>query len=823
MVKIAFHDNQLCERGTTIAVYDYAYYNKHYLGNESIIMYDATNNHSNVSAVIEKFAKEFTLRPYNHWSEADGILSQEGCDILYMIKAGDWDGRMAKVCKNIIHCVFNTQYKHGDVYGRISSCFGKDYPVVSHIATLPDIDTNMRQELTIPDTAVVFGRHGGMDQFNISYVHGVIDKITDENPNIYFLFVNTDKFCKEKPNIIHLGKIIDLEEKTRFINSCDAMIHARLMGETFGSAVAEFSIRNKPVITCNRGHDIAHLDIMKDKCFKYGDAGELYSIFNQVYSEIGEIKLKDWNAHRMYSPEKVMDTFNEVFIRPCLIPQTNTVKFQDLKLEYFLLDLLGKNSIGRGECWEKHMISFFKNYTKKCKVGNIIDIGANFGFHSVMFSKLINGKVFSFEPQQQNYQLLLNNIKHNDIQNIVAYNHACGDSDTTVSLPIIPHNITEWNMGDFTPNIMLGRCKSNTVRSVILDNFDLPKIDFIKIDVQGWEKKVLSGLVQTLRKDKPILIVEFEEHQLSKVNCSSKELFDFIRGLDYYIFYLEFEYPCDHICVHNDNLKEFEHLFSENIYPHTTDNKLNFNYTNGVNKKYTDHFMYDMHVDMTNHNNDSHTAEQLQSDTLIRTIDIYKQKTEGARTKNGGSWDNLWKPGYLHGLWLQSNKNITTAVDIGCGSGWFVNYLIDEYKFEHVTGIEPSQAAIDIGIKICPNNAATNRVSYLCGHPEVELSKLALTEPTLFTTFIVLSRINDDSVIKILKEMNTVAPVGSVCIFNENYDTTFHQELWHCRSREWWKSHLPGWKVIFDERPRPDLNNNWKQGILGIKQKSLSV
>ena len=36
MVKIAFHDNQLCERGTTVSLYDYAYYNKHYLGNESI-------------------------------------------------------------------------------------------------------------------------------------------------------------------------------------------------------------------------------------------------------------------------------------------------------------------------------------------------------------------------------------------------------------------------------------------------------------------------------------------------------------------------------------------------------------------------------------------------------------------------------------------------------------------------------------------------------------------------------------------------------------------------------------------------------------------
>ena len=58
MVKIAFHDNQLCERGTTVSLYDYAYYNKYYLGNESIIMY-YNNHHWNVPEVIDKFKKEF--------------------------------------------------------------------------------------------------------------------------------------------------------------------------------------------------------------------------------------------------------------------------------------------------------------------------------------------------------------------------------------------------------------------------------------------------------------------------------------------------------------------------------------------------------------------------------------------------------------------------------------------------------------------------------------------------------------------------------------------------------------------------------------------
>ena len=179
------------------------------------------------------------------------------------------------------------------------------------------ISSNLRKELNIPDHAIVFGRHGGLDDFNIEYAHKVVDKITDEHSNIYFLFVNTTKFCREKTNIIHLGKIIDLHKKVEFINTCDAMIHARQIGETFGCAVSEFSIKNKPVITCKTG-DLAHINIMKEKCFIYVNETELYNIFKNFTTNLSEMKQKDWNAYNEYLPEKIMDRFNEVFIQLCM-------------------------------------------------------------------------------------------------------------------------------------------------------------------------------------------------------------------------------------------------------------------------------------------------------------------------------------------------------------------------------------------------------------------------------------------------------------------------------------------------------------------------
>ena len=66
---------------------------------------------------------------------------------------------------------------------------------------------------------------------------------------------------------------------------------------------------------------------------------------------------------------------------------------------------------------------------------------------------------------------------------------------------------------------------------------------------------------------------------------SKKELFDYIRDQNYYVFYLDYCYPSDHICVHNDNLEDFRFKFKNYIFPHVKNNELNNNLIHGVNEK----------------------------------------------------------------------------------------------------------------------------------------------------------------------------------------------------------------------------------------------
>ena len=313
MVKIVFWDNCLNERGTTLAIYDYAYYNKTILGNESIIMYNTTRN-DNLQDVIDKFKNEFKVIGVNNFKLVDPILYKLKCNIFYIIKSGENEGQISRVCKTVVHCVFNCNQPHGNVYAAISPYiknYNKRVPFVPHMVNLPDHNKNMREELNIPEDAVVYGRYGGYDSFDIPYVQKIVYDVAKNNPEMYFIFMNTEQFCDLLPNIIHVEKTIDVNRKVEFINTCDAMLHARHIGESFGLAIAEFSTKNKPIITTpnfklNPNVDIAHIHFLKEKGVWYNE-DNLYSILTTFLTKENrdEIRSKDWNVFKDYTPEKL--------------------------------------------------------------------------------------------------------------------------------------------------------------------------------------------------------------------------------------------------------------------------------------------------------------------------------------------------------------------------------------------------------------------------------------------------------------------------------------------------------------------------------------
>lgn len=321
-MKIAFYAQHLTERGTAVALFDYAKQNRELLGNESVVLYDETHS-GNSSSVIEKFKAEFELIPACDFAEADKHIAQNNTDLMYVLKAGKRDGLVSSVVPTLVHAVFATTVRqvHGASYAYVSEwlaelCAKSHVPWLPHMITVGDTDQNMRSEMGIPQDALVFGCYGGKTSFDIDFVRmQVIPQVLETLPNVFFCFMNLDPFI-DHPRVIFKPASVDLEEKTAFINSCDAMLHARRRGETFGLAVGEFSLLGKPILTYGRSKERAHLAVLGETAQIYRSAEDLYDMIAR-FDRSAPSAAQEYQ--RLFAPEPVMRKFEESLIKPAML------------------------------------------------------------------------------------------------------------------------------------------------------------------------------------------------------------------------------------------------------------------------------------------------------------------------------------------------------------------------------------------------------------------------------------------------------------------------------------------------------------------------
>ena len=317
MKKIVFYDNNLTLRGTSVALYNYADYNEKILGNKSIIMArpDDTTN-----LAKQKFENRFETHYtwFNGHSTQD-FMNKNNVDYFYVIKEGTQnDGIVLYDTPTLIHSVFCQNDPHGHRYAYVSDWLAKNqgYDPKTHsvphiVEKLPKSQYDLREKLGISKNKKVFGYYGGSTEFNINWVHETIVKIVSERDDIVFLFMNINTFHNH-PNIIHLPGTWVLEEKSSFINACDAMIHARLYGETFGLACGEFALENKPIITYGSSNEKNHIEILNDRGIYYNNSEELYNILTNLSQYI---IFDDYDEpYKQFNPENIMDKFTKIFL-----------------------------------------------------------------------------------------------------------------------------------------------------------------------------------------------------------------------------------------------------------------------------------------------------------------------------------------------------------------------------------------------------------------------------------------------------------------------------------------------------------------------------
>lgn len=177
----------------------------------------------------------------------------------------------------------------------------------------------------------------------------------------------------------------------------------------------------------------------------------------------------------------------------------------------------------------------------------IIEAGACKGFFSMFFAKkAIGGKLFAFEPNPSNYFLLNKNLKTNNLTNSIPVN--CGLSDSSGRLFIVS---SRYNTGKSTFKedkqasikrslvpIIEREVEVKTIDTIV-DEFGLERVDFIKIDTEGWEPFVVRGMKKTLEKHLPLLY--FEIHGLNEMQRRKdiSSIYELLKQQNYRIFKLK--------------------------------------------------------------------------------------------------------------------------------------------------------------------------------------------------------------------------------------------------------------------------------------------
>lgn len=322
-MNIGFFLSQVTER-ETMAVYHYAKYNEEILKNHSILL---CFKQSPIKILFPR--ERFQTIEIDTLEDITQVIETWKLSFFYILLYGCKDNRFPFEnkslwgnCKTIKHCLYDTRYPDSDICISISDRLNQKLYTSCKVIPLIDIETtedptvNLRDELHIPIGATVFGRYGGYTEFNIPFVHEAIKEYLDSNEEVYFLFLHTEKFY-EHPRILYLdlnkGKPIEESYKIKFIHTCDAMIHARKMGETFCMVFDDFSSRNKPILTCPCGN-VKQLRRFGDKLLLYHSKEELMELFRNLKQD--QASRTDWTTDRLYSPQDVMPLLKNLFENP---------------------------------------------------------------------------------------------------------------------------------------------------------------------------------------------------------------------------------------------------------------------------------------------------------------------------------------------------------------------------------------------------------------------------------------------------------------------------------------------------------------------------
>ena len=198
------------------------------------------------------------------------------------------------------------------------------------------------------------------------------------------------------------------------------------------------------------------------------------------------------------------------------------------------------SSIKNNTFWEKHLHDVFEKFINENSI--VIEGGCHIGSHTIKMA-LMCKHIYAFEPFPKSYDLLKKNIEINKLENVSLIKKGLSNTSNTVQFGWIPSKnpggsgLSDNPMGQ--PKWINNSEEKIDVQLTTIDMLDLKNLDFIKLDVEGYEELVIKGGLKTIKNFKPVITLESWSDHNGQVNINhTKEKFSNLIELGYKLIHL---------------------------------------------------------------------------------------------------------------------------------------------------------------------------------------------------------------------------------------------------------------------------------------------
>jgi len=248
---------------------------------------------------------------------------------------------------------------------------------------------------------------------------------------------------------------------------------------------------------------------------------------------------------------------NSPLVRSPIIIKIGRLLYRSFKKKY--VEIEGRKMFCHGndglalsifKTYEPSQTQIVKNYVKKGD--RVIDVGAHVGYYTLLLSQLVGntGKVYAFEPDPKNFELLKKNVEINGFKNIELIQKAVSNKTGIIKLYLgdedrATNRIYDAQLDDTK--------KSIEIKTISLDEYIKDKkIDFIKIDVEGSELGVIEGMESIFQNNKQIkIITEFFPFLIEKSGNKPKEILKKLENLNFEMYEILYKKSNEKIDVDN--------------------------------------------------------------------------------------------------------------------------------------------------------------------------------------------------------------------------------------------------------------------------------